>query len=352
MSLDPHQTSYVTMRGHPHGSSITDHTHQLSKVSPGAKDGAHDYDRNVLASPQVVSEDHRSQTEEFRGSVAGKTFVTSPATKKQFLLRSYHEANPPHAWNYTHHPMVGWAELATQALYHAGQIGYLVRPGHVQDHQLPEGRTAPVYVEHLDKSYVPMVELHHDGEHRNLYSQAAKVGMMDFLTNNQDRTQGSLMTRRPEAGPPQLLSTDHARAFQYKRPNRWQTLNPKQDHLMHYFLDSPGMALMARSNHHVWSDGSVGEAVKWWQAHGQNVTSEFEKQVGAIADRPMAGHVFRHFMDRAHALDAFSASWADKPDMRYFSPYGAQHEPARAQLIASAQAPVMVHQPTWRQEGT
>jgi hypothetical protein len=335
--INPADLQHVYAGANPEGHALVDHVFHLNH---GDQRIAADYKAGVLASPGV------SRPIDM-GSPAGKTarFVSLPSGTR-FMVSPYHQTIPLHLSHVYHYPLGGWSEMTSHALYHAGGLGHLVEHQHVAEHETPGGDFEPLLVTHFHPNFVHMTDGRHEG-HPRVMADAAKVGFMDFLTNNQSRHPYNMLLSRP-TGPDvpseHLMVTGHGDSFQYKRPNRWQKQHTKFDHLMYYLLDSPGMAALSHDKARVHGSDSVDDAVQWWKQQGSGVRNAFDLHVGTIENKAARAHVASNFHARANALDHFSHAWEGQKDMLAFSPYR-WRERGQRERSSVAMVPVFVHKP-------
>lgn len=336
MPIDPADLQHVYSGASREAAGLVDHTFHLDKhPNPEL---ARAYRDGVLGSPGIV----RPATEKQHAGPQAH-FIALPAGHR-FAVTPYHQALPLHLTHVLHYPLAGWSQMTTQALYHAGGIGHLVAHTHVAEHPTANGEYEPLLVEHIDPHFVPYSAARHEG-HPQVMSDAAKVGFLDFLTNNQSRTAPSMLLSRP-IGPDasdRLRVTGSADAFGYKRPNRYQQQHTKFDHLFYYLADSPGMARLAHGAARVHGSGAVNDAVQWWKQHGQGLRSTLADHLSAISSSRVSGHIHSNFESRAAALDRLAEAWGHNQDMTSFSPYRWKEGHDQRVLSSLPMVPVFIH---------
>jgi hypothetical protein len=252
-------------------------------------------------------------------------------------VKPYHEAVDDGVYDYTHVPIMGWSEMATQALYHAGGIGHLTQKVHTVEHNTKSGRH-PMLVVNLDRQVKsPVANIDRDNVKvlHPATADATKIGMMDFLTNNNDRHPWNMLYHHEvhpdwDAVVNRVLAIDNGRAFQYKHANRWQRQSTTQDHLHYYLRDSPGMRQIniGKNNDYQKTYGHehLFNALSWWEKSGPQITAEFDNQLKSITNPRVRDFIHRNFYSRASALDRLAREYKAHTNPDDFSPYASEIE--------------------------
>lgn len=263
---------------------------------------------------------------------------------RTFMLKPYYEDFG--GWTNTYnYPTAGWAEIATQALMHAGGLGHMSQRVHshvpdVDQRRNIKGASPVLTVEiepgmhrigyaidrngpNADSNSSDWGESGHFGKVKvsdRVRGEAAKLAAMDFLTNNQDRHELNLLFRPndtkegPEMGD--LLAIDNGRSFHYHSANRFYSSEGRAvDHLFNY-MHAPGYSMFGLR------DGKNLRTVMtsvsdWWKKNGHGVRAEMTKQLKGIKHRRFADHIEKSFNARADALDKFVKTFKKKGHLAY-----------------------------------
>jgi hypothetical protein len=339
------------------GDTIVDHSHHIAEdvEHPDNKAAKAAYQEHVHGLPMVAAIQGVHDT----GS-SPKVHFSTPT--HHFMVKPYHEQVPPNVAHALHYPYAGWAEMTTQGLFHAGGIGHLCQRVHTTQHEISEGEHEPFYAVHLDPHRnIPVHHFHAevlrepaDENDRNpqfrrpvqVYDDAAKIGFMDFLSNNIDRHDNNLLYQKPLPGevPKNLLAIDHSYNFQYKTapPESVDSGAKPHDHLFYYLTDSGGMHALARHGMGPWDQQHVTHAVRWWQNSGRDIRHEFDRHLMAVNDDKVAKWLSKNFNARADALDRFSNAFSAAPDPDFYSPWGKEEHAAKL-----ARVPIWRHKPVF-----
>lgn len=197
------------------------------------------------------------------------------------------------------HPATGFAETATQALYHAGKIGHLIQGSHIAVHQDEQGEH-PLLVIHMLRGTKPVSKATDEEEAAWMKDQdfARSVGqihLMDYLTDQFDRNSDNLHVRQDEQGRAIPYAIDHGLALY---PN---TADPTQP-----WYDDASSAThgMLRDHGHV-TEGQRfhPDALRWWDEHGPAIREEFRWHLPLILDEDARDALEQGFEHRARSLD-------------------------------------------------
>ena len=199
-------------------------------------------------------------------------------------------------------PIQGWAEMATQGLFHAAGYGHLYQQAHVVRHpdadllvvRLPPG------VQSLDKA-----RSWHGGSEKwepriggnSAGADAARMGVMDFLTHQEDRHQGNIVGNKSS-----MYAVDGSNAFDYGYGLVDDATRRNIAAYDHEF--SPAHYLVNSALHHFESTPQDQEKAlkEWWSRRGV-VRKEFGRHLEAIRDPQVREHLARNFETRASLLD-------------------------------------------------
>jgi hypothetical protein len=301
-------------------SNVADHHLQFTNPPKDVRPDSDHYYKNVLR-----GESQKIANQGAPGAAPKVCIQTEDGTK--YMVKPYHEGIHPRSAPYMRYPSLGWSELTTQALYHAGGIGHLCSRSHVAVHQDKKRRLHPVVAIKLDPSITTTIN-HMAGYHGphpdQLMKNAFKVAMMDFLTNHNDRHEHNLLFEPNELGAPSnLLACDNAAAFQYKVPNRFDRLHDKTDNLYYYVADSRGMKFLTNPNEHrfLWSNQNLSHGVNWWKNNGKAIRNEMDNQLNAIVHPAVRQFIRENFDQRANALDNLVNIHHPNIDADSYDPY-------------------------------
>jgi hypothetical protein len=330
---------------------MVDHSHHLFENPPEHQPLVDEYHDDIHGPAEVHPDMNRI------GGMSPKLVVKS--TNHKWMLKPYHEALDEGAYSYCHVPIMGWSEMASQALYHAGGIGHLHQKVHVTEHETEPRKKSPMVVIHLDPHATQPVATMMDQTHTRLtpgaYQDAAKIGLMDFLTNNNDRHRHNMHYVPPEfsiSPVSRLLAIDNGRAFQYKAPNRHQSSWKNNDHFFFYLSDSPAMrqlnALGMGTNEtrrRVHDYENVRPALDWWKENREAITGEFSNQLKSIKNQRLSGFLHRNFHARAAVLDRVADVWAHGQSSDYFNPHRLGAQGVDREVINQGKVPVVDFKP-------
>lgn len=249
-----------------------------------------------------------------------------------FMTKPYHTAD-------RQHPIAGWGILATNNLYHAGNIGHLVEK--VGASSLNK---IPTTVHEFSKGYIPSVDIESDGpraatkvkmpettkpvltsftddpslekpadikEYNNVANidplHAMQIGTMDYLTGNHDRHGYNLLVSQGlnKDNHHSLLAIDHDRAFDYKDldPNEQYTNSAMRYHL-------GDNATVSKTEH----DEKLS---RWWNENKNNVYREMNRNLASIKDDSLRRYVRNNFDNRFENVSSWAKNY-QKGDPGFF----------------------------------
>ncbi len=277
---------------------------------------------------------------------------------RTFMLKPYYEELGEWEGAYGGYPLPGWAEMAIQAMLHAGDLGHMAM--RVHSHLPSTG--APILAVELEPGMFRINSAHvgkdkMEDDHlfdaktgwgrvtvsNRIRQEAAKLAAFDYLINNQDRHGGNLLFRPVdedgEVGIGDLLAIDHGRSMHYSSINRFAFDHNSRgrDHLFNYF-QSPGFSIFELTKGRNMRS-TLDSVSDWWKQNGKKIRSEFNKQIRGIKVVDFANHIERHFNLRAKALDNFVKTYSKKGTSAY--------RPSRPDKVAYGQlyVPVGDHDP-------
>jgi hypothetical protein len=302
------------------GRAVVTHLPQLAQPPKHIRPDCDHYYENVV--------DGESQKIPNQGNPgASPKICVSTEDGTKYMVKPYHEGIHPRAAPYMRYPTQGWSEVATNALYHAGGVGHLCSRSHVSMHKDMHHKLHPVVATKLDEHANLSID-HMAGYQgpapQELMKRAFVVGMMDFLTNHNDRHEHNLLFEPSELGAPDnLLAVDNGSAFQYKVPNRFDRMFDNTDNLYYYIADSRGMKYLTNPHEgrFLWSSPYIKHGVEWWKDQGGKVRQEMDKQLGAIVHPAVREYIRDNFHQRAAALDRLAKMHSSEVDPDSYDPY-------------------------------
>jgi GNAT superfamily N-acetyltransferase len=335
-AIDPKDLAPIAKASDPAGAKLVDHRPHLTGHPAALQPSVDAYRSQVLNSPEKVKKVRKAASGISDGITKKVMYDTGAGdTYQRYMVKPYHERVIQRVSKWMKHPHQGWAEMANQALYHAGGIGHLHQGVHVDEHDFGTGTKEPALVVHLAKDHIPAANARqglmgdpHDEDPvlQGPHFDAKKIAVMDFLTNNLDRHGGNLL--RPFNGKG-ILAIDHSRSFQYQSPNDDRikhtapTKRPRElaDTFGAYHHNSaiehlspllpPEPRTQNREEFHRSLYDARMKALQayapvindWWGQAGPHIRSEMERQLQQITDPKVRDHIKRNFEARADWLD-------------------------------------------------
>ncbi len=332
-AVDPKDMASIAKASDPAGADLVDHVPHLTAHPAAIQPEVDAYRAHVLQSPGKVKKVRKAGSGISDG-ITKKVLYDVPVAgsvsgmQKRYLVKPYHERIISRVSKWMQHPHQGWAEMANQALYHAGGIGNLHQHVHVSEHDFGTGKPEPALVVHLAPEHIPAASasqpLLPEGRHA-----ARQIALMDFLTNNLDRHGGNLLRHYSGKTP---LAIDHSRSFQYVAPNNEQKWVAPSKRLRHALDDTfqgyhqgssvDKLAPLLRQDdvsqaplpkygrtrdqyydalHRSMED--YAPAFDWWGQNSGKIRGEMDNQLQQIKDPEIRAHIKRNFDARADWLD-------------------------------------------------
>jgi hypothetical protein len=239
-----------------------------------------------------------------------------PHTPTTYMAKPYHKKIESATKSWVKHPILGWATMATKALFNAGDIGHLCEDVSTHEH---EG--VPLTVHKFAHGHEMGAKSFNANKYDIHPSDIHKIGVMDYLTNNLDRHAGNvLIGDRDEEGHHKVLAIDHERNMQYSKILRdgprakWMS---SADPEMAKIKETP-MAYIDKSAlkylHNGRSWYSHENLVDWWSKNGRKIKDEMENQVGSIKDEAIRNHVRDNFNNRWRKMNNWASLIKDSPE--------------------------------------
>ena len=363
----------VQRTNHSNGADIVPLSFHQKQKLPGPAQESRDFFNAIFAkASKIVAKEDDSMS---GGGATPKQFVRAGGHRdakgrvmpsRTFMLKPYYEDFD--GWSNTfNYPTAGWAEIATQALMHAGGLGHMSQRVHSHVPEVDQRRNikgaSPVLAVEIEPGmhrigYAvdrngPNAETDgsdwgesgHFGKVKvsdHIKGEAAKLAALDFLINNQDRHELNLLFRPNETkeGPEMgdLLAIDNGRSFHYNSPNRFYSdAGRGSDHLFNY-MHAPGYSMFGlREGKNL--RNVMTSISDWWKKNGHGVRTEMNKQLKGIKHRRFADHIETNFNARADALDKFVKTFKKRGHLAY------SNRGANKQAYADLKVPVGGHDP-------
>lgn len=319
------------------GPKLVDHTPDLTAHPESHGPEVEAYQNHVIG--------HEKNLKPIRGGAASlksgisrkKIFsarVPGQNEPTKFMVKPYHERVIRRAAAHQKFPVQGWAEMTTQALFHAGEIGHLHQKVHVAEHDMGPGHEKePALVVALAHNHkeaaAPGGTMYDDETNPDL----RKIAMMDFLANNHDRHGGNLLYDQEKGGP---LAVDHSRNFQYVSPRTGVSPPTIGGDAFRPYVDHSAVSGFAPLLDMKAYKGKLYDAqlqaikdweptFDWWEKVGDKVRQTFHNRLTQIKDPEVRAHMKRNFDERAswlddrakHGISNFGIDWYRDPVRMY-----------------------------------
>lgn len=318
------------------GESFVDYKQHLNSFPPEHFEHVNNYRTHILDTPDVKIPSYGGKDEATKKLVYEVDSGGSEADGQRYMAKPYYEKNTGSLKRWNPWPLGGWAEIANQALYHAGELGEFHQKVHVAEHHLRGERTTPMVIIHLEPGVKDIYSFRGGNGindypfHPEFIKNTRKMVVMDFLTNNLDRHGHNLMYN-PDTQ--QGLAVDHGRAFQYatNHYNKWDdTDDSGKDSLAAYMAFSgaakiadpkmreaiPAM-ISSGSSEFAWKHmQNVRDAYNpiienWWAQHSKDISEAFLQHVAHIKKDDVRSHIIDNFMQRKDWLDTLAEFGCD-----------------------------------------
>ncbi len=393
----PQDFKHITKAVTPEGRRFVDHTSQLQAHPPEHAPVVEHYENEIVRSGKIHTPKKGNPKEGITRKLIFKTEhqpqgdllnPTRHGVEAQFMVKPYHENVPKRIARWQRFPIQGWAEMANQALYHAGGIGHLHQRVHVSEHEMASAHGGvskePALVVHMEKGMIPACDargFQQDNSDQNAHD-AMRISIMDFLTNNLDRHGGNLLLEKEAAQPTtnatstipeknpvgadpdsawmrnelamptvkRIMAIDHGRSFQYVNNYHhvWDKLADlkKNRHLEDSFRpylfgtnsSRPATSLfVTRPRTFDEKQEFLRDADRvfdWWGKAGPKVRETMYQQLEHIKDPEAKAHIKRNFDERSRWLDEraelgidnYGLDWYDDPVIQYHTDQKSDHE--------------------------
>lgn len=201
-------------------------------------------------------------------------------------------------------PLAGWAIMTSKNLYHAAGLKDLCEDvGTKLSKTKGSQEEIPTTVHKFSKGYIPVREaLDRDAPNKDIARsnthdrlQARQIGVMDFLTGNEDRHGGNLMISMDsrEDGKRNLLAIDHDNSFIYRDQSMYDSYSRSAMH--GYLKDS----ILQKKE----ADGLAS----WWTKSKGSLLDEMNNNLNSVKDRSTRIHLRENFTNRHNHI----SKWAE-----------------------------------------
>ena len=309
-----------------------EHTHHVEHGSTKPKDRVVDHSREY--EPASIAPLKESYMKDFHQSsdeipkldfdAGGSRKALFHKDKKTFMLKPYHEdlmKGECEVDSFARHPLSGWSEGTSQALYHAAGIGDIHQKSFAVAHPMVSDTPTAATVIHFEDDHQPFARYFGLGERYwkpHQKEQARKIAAFDFLTNNLDRHPGNLLVHNKTGD---LKAIDNALGFQYLNNNKMDNNVPDEDSFYNYVGDGSGYRtinelsplqrgaqnekeMVANANKTIEDWKPTLE--KWWPTVRDEVVNEFQKRIEMVTDPDRKKHIHDNFMERVNHLDKYA----------------------------------------------
>jgi hypothetical protein len=306
------------------GPELSDHREHadIANLPKPVQAGAQKFAAEVLHKVPPPSPDHSA----FMGGCSPKMVYSVPGgqdengmerPKTRYMVKPYYENFD--GWDGVYYPLAGFSEMATQDIFHAAGMGDQAQKIHTFEH---EGN--PYLAVELDPNVMRVSDYNGKGldipDH--VMDNITKMGVIDYLTNHQDRHHGNLMfsLEGPHAtddyGHPtvrDILAIDNGRSFGYRQGQRH---SPYYDHFDHLFshLTAPGVDTLLRHTQGPFARGApyldtvaepsrLNRTAEWWKKSRNSIVEALRKNLSVITHPEVKAWVHSNFMERVDTMD-------------------------------------------------
>lgn len=329
------------------GPDVVNHIEELKSHPPDLQPKVEEYRKAISGDANLM----RISPTTLHGVSPKNVYRMSNSTNlpagDMLLVKPYHEALHPKTKFWMRHPIQGWAEMTNQHLWHAAGMGDMHQRVHVSEHNMGPGfEKNPAVVVHTEPDTDYVENLDYKDFDESMADDAAKIGVMDFLSNNIDRHRRNLLFRKQGAlnakGAPyasRLLAIDHGRSFQYHAAHKGvpehiedpflgmipvekevrdshNKLAKETDNLIPYLRSDALMKINGLGREFglnaIYSGRRIPTLInRWWPSVRDNVIAAFVDRLRLIKEPRMKEHLFDNFKERVAKLDdiATRADW-------------------------------------------
>lgn len=307
MSVDAASWKRILKHHTPEGEDLVSHKSHI-QATPAPQEY-----QSLLSSPEKIK-----SSKGIRNGVSAKMIHDVPLEDNKsmkVMAKPYHKKIESATRSWCKNPIMGWATMATKALFHAGGIGHLCEDVSAHEHE-----KVPLTVHKFAEDMIPVADAYqmgHDrisGKYCADHDDVLKIATMDFLANNGDRHAGNLLVDKDPAttdarGYNRILAIDHERNFQYHKPVKFKALKwagihgpavvkPNEENPYDYVKHSSLKALKA-------GFGGFENYLQWWKEKSPAIKEEFNKQLMYVNSPSLREHLKNNFDLRAGWMDQF-----------------------------------------------
>jgi hypothetical protein len=315
---------YLHSQSDNRGADLVDHKAHcdIKKLPERVKDGAELFAKAVVQSKTPPSADDSSGggASPKRAFKVGGGRLPNGRVKpsRTFMVKPYFEDFGD--WDGTYYPLAGFAEMATQSLLHAADLGDSAMRVHTFEDV--KNKSKPLLAVELERGFRPVGYI--VGETYTVPDSTKdnliRIGIIDYLSNNQDRHGGNLMARIERVGRKNvatgLLAIDHGRSFQYRLGNRFADANQDIEHFM-FHLASPAIKELlnpqgnggARKLKEFLTPKRFTALIEWWKDCRGPIKDAFSEHIKTIRDAKVKAWVSSNFKERMATMDKLALHW-------------------------------------------
>jgi len=243
----------------------------------------------------------------------GKTKLGKVKQSQIFMVKPY--AEDFQGWDCQYYPISGFSEMATQGIMHAAGLGEQAMKVHT--FMSPAG--SPLLGIEWRPGFRTVENVSDYARYVSIPGSVAthlnKLGVIDYLTNHQDRHAGNLMVRLQEGKIHGILSIDNGRSFQYRKGLRFADNHRKIEHPM-FHLGSPGIRQLLGQTRVDGGDltqfltpSRFTGIIKWWRGRQGAITSAFEHHLETIKDEKVRYWIDSNFRERVRVMNDIADYW-------------------------------------------
>jgi hypothetical protein len=295
----------ITKRHHPeHEEDWVDSQAMINEDLPRHAE-INDFNDAVNSPKQIPNKTTASM------GISAKT-VYRPTEKNNlqstYMVKPFHRNPEVATKGWVQYPIMGWATMTNHALYEAAGIGDMNEKVYINNvHGVPSviHKFEPNAQDHINFSANGNHKAGNysiDDKTRAHYNKLAKIAVMDYLSENQDRHRGNIMYKYDPEGTP--VAIDHERSFQYIDDGR----RNRQSSAVLSRLD--GLSDWKGKNTGPLSVYEVNEPDSphvWWQSVRDNVHAAFHKKLKHIKNPELKQRLEENFNERVENLDAWAS---------------------------------------------
>lgn len=308
------------------------------EVQPGA---------NAFANAVLKAEHPRSPDNGSAGGASPKSFYKVGGGRfpngrikpsLTFMVKPYFEDFDD--WEGTYYPISGFAEMATQGIMHAAGLGDSTLKVHTFED--PKNKSKPLLAVEFNRGFKRVGDMGNLADNitipDHVQDKLAKIGIIDYITNNQDRHSSNLMASLKFNGPAKasverLLAIDHGRSFQYRVGCRFASNCDSMEHFM-YHLGSPAIYETLNPDgrevnrklaiQRFLTPKRFSAMTEWWKDKRKDIQDSFNEHAKTIKDPQLKKWITSNFKERIATMDKLVKHWdksgKKKDDIRALDP--------------------------------